>query len=223
MGTFKTTKLAALSLILTSPLALASQEPSVDEEGLQLVQDSRLQTVYVHPDITLEGYNKVWLEQATVSFKQNWQRGKNRSYAHTVSDDDMQRIKSDMARVFNEVFTQELAEAGYTLVNEAGPSVLRVEPAIVELDIAAPEMNRSPGRSYDLSKTYGEMTLDVSLYDSITGDRIARATDRKRDNRRGYKVYNTRDYNAATARRLMGGWAKALREALDEANASIKG
>ena len=86
MRTFRSPLLAFLSLLFASTLAWGKKMPEVDEEGMVLVKDSNLQTVYADPDATLEGYSKVWLEDASVSFRKNWQRSQNRSNPHKVKD-----------------------------------------------------------------------------------------------------------------------------------------
>ena len=58
-------------------------------------------------------------------------------------------------------------EDGYPVVEEAADDVLLLRPAIVNLDVAAPETSRmSRGRSYVDSA--GQMTLYIELYDSVT-------------------------------------------------------
>jgi len=64
------------------------------------------------------------------------------------------------------------------------------------------------------------MTLNLELYDSLTNDKIAKATDRKSDEIDGRMEWRTSVSNRADARRMMTAWAKALRSALDEARAS---
>ena len=65
----------------------------------------------------------------------------------------MERIQDDVATLFREVFTKELTEGGYQLVEEAGEDVLLVKPAIVDLDVVAPDLNSSASftRSYSES------------------------------------------------------------------------
>ena len=75
---------------------------------------------------------------AGVSFEKNWQRDQNRSYSHKVSAKDMERIKAELAELFNEVFTEKLQEAGHDLTNEVADDVLIVRPAIVNLNVKAP-------------------------------------------------------------------------------------
>jgi hypothetical protein len=64
------------------------------------------------------------------------------------------------------------------------------------------------------------MTLNLELFDSLTDDKIAKATDRKRDHYRGYLEWRTSVSNRADSKRMMTAWAKALTSALDEARAS---
>ena len=131
----------------------------------------------------------------------------------------MVRIQESVATVFREVFTEELTDGGYELTEEIGEDVLLVKPAIVDLNVYAPDI-QDAGRTWSYSESAGEMTLKLELFDSVTDDKIATATDRKRDNQRGYLQWRTSVSNRADARRLMRPWAKALREALDEARSS---
>ncbi len=211
----------ALTVAATSPAWAKKSLPAINDEGMELVKDSNLATVYADPGADLSIYNRIWLEDATVAFKKNWQRDQNRSSANRfkVRTKDMERILTDVATLFQEVFTKELIDGGYELVEEAGDDVLLVKPAIVDLDVTAPDIPQAT-RNMSFSESAGEMTLNLELYDSITGDKIAKATDRKRDYYRGYVEWRTSVNNRAVARRMMESWAKALRSALDEARSA---
>ena len=208
-----------ISVAAVSPVWAKNNLPAVNDEGMELVRDSKLATVYADPGADLSIYNRVMLLDATVAFKKNWKRDQNRGNPLRVKDRDMVKIQEEVAAVFREVFTKELLDGGYEMADEAGEDVLLVKPAIVDLDVAAPDIQSSTiTRSF--SESAGEMTLNLELFDSITNDKIAKATDRKRDNRRGYMEWRTSVSNRSDARRMMTGWAKDLRSALDEARAS---
>lgn len=193
--------------------------PEVNDEGMVLVKDSELATVYADPGADLGLYGRIWLEDAVVAFKKNWQRDQNRGHGMKVRNDDMDRITQDVSTLFRDVFTQALTEGGYEIADEAGADVLTVKPAIVDLDVVAPDIQSSSfTRSY--SESAGEMTLNLELFDSLTGDKIVKATDRKRDWDRGYMEWRTRVSNRADAQRMMKSWAKAFVALLDEAKAS---
>lgn len=203
----------------SSPVWAKKSLPAINDEGMELVKDSKLATVYADPGADLSIYNRIWLQDATVAFKKNWQRDQNRSNRFKVRTEDMERIQEDVATLFREVFTKELLDGGYKMTEEIGDDVLLVKPAIVDLDVIAPDIQRA-GRTLSYSESAGEMTLNLELFDSLTGDKIAKVTDRKRDFRRGYLEWRTSVSNRADARRMMTSWAKALRSALDEARSA---
>ena len=161
---------------------------------------------------------------ASVAFKKNWQRNQNidSSYnlAFAVKDSDVARIKEDIATLFKEAFTKELVKGGYVLVDTPGEDVLKVKPEIVDLDVIAPDV-KSAFRGQNFSQSAGEMTLILELYDSQTDDLIVKAKDRKRDFQTGYMEWRNSVTNRATAVRMMNAWAKAFREALDDARLTV--
>ena len=207
------------SVIGNSPVLAKKSLPAVNDEGMELVKDSELATVYADPGADLSIYKRIWLEDATVAFKKNWQRDQNRGYGLKVRGSDMEQIMADVATLFREVFTKELQDGGYELTEEAGADILILKPAIVDLDIVAPDVMTTT-RTYSYSESAGEMTLNLELYDSVTGDKIVKATDRKRDYDVGYFEWRTSVSNRADAKRMMTAWAKALRSTLDEAKSS---
>lgn len=216
-------KLLALTAMLASCASLAGDEyPEVTEEGLHKVKDSQLGLVYAKQDADFSVYDRIWLVEPAVAFKKNWQREQNRSQPFKVNKNDMQRIRDGLAEMFTEVFTAELTEGGYTLVEEADEDVLIVRPAIINLDVRAPDTS-SAGRSYQYAESAGEMTLYVELYDSVTGDLVAKALDRRRDRESGYFDWHTRITNRDAADKILKSWAKTLRQGLDEAHGLRRG
>lgn len=216
---FLTVLTLLFSFAALSPAWAKKDLPAVNDEGMELVKDSELATVYADPGTDLGIYKRIILLDATVAFKKNWQRDQNRGNPLKVKDKDMVTIQQDVADLFREVFTRELVEGGYAMADEPGEDVLLVKPAIVDLYVNAPDIPSSTlTRSF--SESAGEMTLNLELYDSVTDDKIAKATDRKRDYERGYLEWRTSVSNRADARRMMTAWAKALRSTLDEARVS---
>lgn len=55
-------------------------------------------------------------------------------------------MKEDVAGIFADVFTEQLEAAGFEVVNYADEDVLILRPAVIDLDISAPDVQRS-GRS----------------------------------------------------------------------------
>jgi hypothetical protein len=207
------------SLLIISGLGIAQERSEFTIEGLQLVEDSNLALVYAQPDIEWGQYSKIYLDDAYIAFKKNWQRNYNRDHTDRISADDMTKIKMELSGLFRDVFTQTLEEGGYELVFESGEDVLQIKPAIIGLDIVAPE-HGAPGMSRTYSETAGEMTLYMELYDSVSGAMLAKALDRKEDRRTGYFEWQNRVTNRAAANRILKVWANVLKEGLDDARAS---
>ena len=222
MSVFRTRFLpiVALAFLCALPATAAENLPQVTEDGLHLVPDSRLAVVYADPAADLSVYDSVMLLDAYVAFKKNWEREqRSRSAAaFAVTSKDIERMKNGLATEFHAVFKRVLEEGGYPLVDEPADDVLLVRPAIINLDVAAPNTPHS-GQSRIHTTSAGEMTLYLELFDSVTGDLIVKALDRKVDNpaRQGFYTWSDTHANRAASERIIGGWAGILLDALNEA------
>jgi hypothetical protein len=216
----------ALLLTLSTPLSAEKEElPEVTEDGLHRIHGTKMALVYAEPDADLSAYDKVKLLGAYVAFRKNWERDQRTRSAQPLSltSRDVERIKDNLAKEFQTEFTTVLEEGGYPVVDEAGPDVLLVRPAIINLDVNAPE-KMSAGRSRVYADSAGEMTLYVELYDSVTGDLIAKALDRRMDRRNdGFYTWANSATNKAAAVRILRGWANILLAALNDARQEAAG
>ena len=157
--------LIILSLIIlaTVPVTTMAKDkkelPEYTVEGLKRVTDPKdLAIVYAEPGANLSQYDRVYLVEPYVAFKKNWQRDQNRSHTMKVKTSDIDRIKINVKELFMETFTEELEKGGYTLANERAEDVLIVKPAIIDLNVNAPDI-RSAGRSNTYTDHAGSMTL----------------------------------------------------------------
>lgn len=205
-----------LSLIPGAGFA-ETEPPEISLDGMELVEKDRRGEIYADPGIDWSVYTEIMLDTATVAFRRNWQRDQNRYQSFKVRDADMKRIKNDLAALFDEVFTEELTgNGGYQIAESSGDHVMRIEPHIVDLDVYAPD-TRSANISRSYAESAGKMTLKLHIYDSITGDLLVTASDRRESPRRGYMQWASSVSNKAEARRMLQRWAQGLRERLDEA------
>ena len=214
--------LIILSFILLSTISVTTMAKSKKElpeytvEGLKLVPGTKdIAIVYAEEGADLSQYDRVYLVEPYVAFKKNWQRDQNRGTIK-VRTSDMDRIKVNVKELFMEVFTEELEKGGYELANERAEDVLIVKPAIIDLDVNAPDI-MSAGRSNTYADHAGSMTLYLELYDSETDDLLAKALDPKADSRAGFMQWQSGPANRAAAKRMMQPWAEALRKGLDRA------
>ena len=208
-------------LFLAAPLTALGQDevpPEVSLDGLELIEVNRRKAIYRAPGVDWAVYDKVMIGDVTVAFRKNWQRDQNRNQGSRIRAEDMDRIRNDMAELFDEVFTAELSEKGaYGIAAEPGENVLRIRPHIVDLDVYAPDPRHAAGRQRSYAESAGRMTLKLELYDSQTGDLLAVATESKEAPRRGYLQWSNSVTNRKEFRLMLQGWARDLRKGLESA------
>ena len=203
-------------LLAVAP-AVAQDPPQMSHDGLVPVQATKVQAAYIDPNADFGVFRRVAILDPVVSFRSNWQRDQNRSRMQNVGTSDMERIKADVAKLFNEVFKERLEmNDGYKVVGEAGEDVLLLRPAIIDLDITAPDAP-SGGRTRTYTSTTGAATLYIELFDSVSGDIIGRAIDRQVVRSPGSRLtWSTSVTNTQDARRMFVRWADQLRGFLDQ-------
>jgi hypothetical protein len=210
-----------LSAYSLSTFAKAKEYPEVSDDGLHLVKDSKMAVVYAEPGADLGVYKRIVLLSPEVAFKKNWERDQKSRSASKLGGVNTKGIKKKLAKEFEAIFSETLTSGGYELVDESAEvaeDVLLIRPSIVNLDITAPEQHGS-GRSNSYARSAGEMTLYIELFDSETGDLIAKAVDRRVDNENdvGFYTWTTSSSNKQAAKRILTGWADILLNALNEA------
>ena len=209
-------------LLLLGGLSAATLAAAEDEganttfDGLVPLEETRVAMAYIDPDADFSVFERVAILDPLVAFRSNWQRDQNRSRTRNVRATDLERIKQDTAELWKQVFTEQLERAGFEVVNEAGDDVLVLRPAIIDLDVTAPDV-RTPGRSSIYTATAGSATLYLQLFDSVTGDILGRAADRQMARRGGgFATRANRVTNRSDASRVFRGWADRLIQFLDQ-------
>jgi hypothetical protein len=207
--------LGLLIFMLTPILGNAEEEANVTFDGLVAVEDSRVHMAYIDPNADFSVFQRVAILDPHVAFRSNWQRDQNRSRSRNVRASDVERIKEDVAGLFKDVFIEQLEAAGFDVVNYAGEDVIILRPAIVDLDVTSPDL-RTAGRSRTYSAGGGAATLYLELFDSLSGDIVGRAADRRNSRRGTFATVSNRVTNRADARREFRVWADTLIEFLTE-------
>ena len=207
----------AASFIMPATGVAKDKLPEVDSDGLHLVKDSKVQIAYARPGAKLGDYTKVMILDSFVQFKKDWERDYNLEQVGLqgrVTDKDAERIKADLAAEFKKIFTETLTKNGHEVVDEVGADVLLLRPAILNLDVAAPDIMRS-GMGNTWINSAGDMTLYMELYDSGSSTLIGRVVDGQADRGVGAQVAN-KVTNKAAADRILRRWATLLSDALSE-------
>lgn len=203
-------------LILTVSTAQAAS--GVLYENLRPVEDSEAALVEIDPRADFSVYRRVALLDTQVAFRSGWERDQKRPGSRIgISKSEVQKIKSDVAALFTEVFSEVLsADGGYEIVTESGDDVLLLRPSIIDLDISAPDISSSyASRTY--ANQTGAATLYIELFDSVSGQILGRAADRQIVRRPDTRfTWTSGASNRSDAEKLFSAWAQALRDFLDE-------
>jgi Protein of unknown function (DUF3313) len=215
--------IAALGLFHSPGSRADDLYPPVSPDGLQLQKRLPYGAVYVKQGATFSQYRRLAMLDCFVDFAKNWQRNYNEDVTGIegrVTQSDIDRIKKELAAEFRRVFTKDLqSNGGYEIVDVAAPDVLVIRPAILNLVVAAPEIDTAPPMSASIVASAGQMTLYLELWDSTTNTLLARVVDTEAD-QGDMAMVGSSVANKAAADRILNAWAERLRKRLDEVRAA---
>jgi hypothetical protein len=153
-----------------------------------------------------------------VAFKKNWERN-TKVAGRRVPKSHIEKMKVSAADLLKEVFQEELeANDGFPLATAADDHVLLFRTAIVDLVVTAPDVP-VPGRVEQYTSSSLAATLYLELFDSVTGDILARAIDRQVVRDPGFARWTNSVTNRADAKRIFRRWASWLRQSWDQVHA----
>ena len=210
--------------MLVAGLAQAASQADFDKQmsydGLEPVKVKGISLAYKRPGATLAVYKKVKIDPVDVRFHKSWNPTRPGSRI-TLGASEREAIRSDLAKLVQQQFEKALAAKGrYPVVNEPGPDVLRLGIHVVNLYINAPD--GAGGPSYSFVTSAGEMTLFMEIFDSESGQILARVVDRQEARSPNMANMANRVTNVAEAEDIAAQWARILRDAFDRAHAAVK-
>jgi hypothetical protein len=194
--------------------------PETTPEGLVLQHDTKLAAVYMRPGASLAEYDKIALLKAYVAFRKNWvkEHNRNEGFEQQLRDRDVKHIRSELAEEFTKVFTEVLStRGGHEMVAEGGDGVLIIRPALINLEVTAPDL-MTPGRQDNYAASAGQMTLYMELLDGVSGELLYRVIDPEAAGNDVWRIRNEVT-NRADADRVLRRWATLLNDHL----ARVKG
>jgi Protein of unknown function (DUF3313) len=205
--------IGSLFVILLAACATNQQAgfPPVSPEGLQLMPNTKLAAVYMKPGADLSQYDKIALLDTYVAFAKNWQRNYNEdaTFEGQVTDKDMQKIRQNISQEFARELTKVLTADGRQFVETGGAGVLILRPAIINLQITAPDL-MTPGMEQTFVASAGSMTLYLEMLDGKTGELIAKVIDPEAADDAGMAQIANAVTNTADFDRIVQRWAQVL-------------
>ncbi len=218
MRTWRGAMLAAAlaTAVIAGAPAYAEKLPPT-QGNLVLQPNTRFSAVYLLPGTNLAKYDKYALVDAFVEFKKGYMDEQNEEMPFSVSKQWMDQTTAELAKAFREQFTKVMSEkGGFQQSAVTGPDVMVLRPAIVNLDITAPD-TLQPGVNSFVSSP-GSMTLYLEVYDSMSNTLIARIYDAEGGTEDGGQVsWATSTSNLQAADYIIDKWARMVRTALEKA------
>lgn len=189
-----------------------------DKVGLTAVEKSRFDGTFIAPGAQFSQYKKLFVEQLNMAeVKIRKQSSNNR-----INDTPWELSDADR-RYYAERYTEALmnnliADGTYSTAMQAGPDVMTVSAKVLEIaPLASKDDSKGrPGSMKVYSEGMGTMTLEISLYDSVSGKPLAIITD-QRDLGRIWEE-NNRATNNMQVRQAFNQWLRNLRKELDKAS-----
>lgn len=186
-----------------------------DKEGLTVVNDSRFDGTFVAPNAQFAQYKKLFIEQLDLSDV----KIRKQSSTSLINDTPWELNDNDR-RYYQERYTEALMnnlilDGRYATAMQAGPDVMTVRAKVLEI---APlgskdDFKGRPTAMKVYSEGMGTMTLEISLYDSMSGKVLGIITD-QRDLGKMWEE-NNRVTNNVQVRIAFNAWLKKLRTELD--------
>lgn len=213
----------AATLVVALFSGCASAPPSIDSsptaevtfDGLNEVLNSSADEAWARPGMDLSGYSKIMLQGAGIEYRPGGESGRtymarSRGGPYEVTEEQKARFE----QLVSETFREEMARSErFEIVDQPGPDVLLIRGVLLDVVSYVPPDDIG-GRVEVYLSSVGEATLVLEIRDSITNAIMARAIDR--DAAESSTMFNSnRVTNRSEVRRLVQGWARALREGLE--------
>ncbi len=216
-------KLSILALIIL--MAGCAQAPSIQQgpdaeltfDGLVRIDNGRFRDSWIDPDIDFTQYDQIMVGDAVFEFRAV---KKSTSASFTRRTNESEFWISDANReklidVVTEVFSSELVNSkNFTKAEGRGPNVLVIVGGLHDIVSRVPPDQVGRGDIYLAS--VGEATLVLEARDSLSGETIYRAIDRRSAEQVGGQMIASNTVTTTSeVRRMARRWAIRLREGLD--------
>jgi hypothetical protein len=215
----KVIAIAAAALVVGcsgQPTVQTGPDAETTFDGLVRIDNSRFANAWIDPDIDLTQYSKIMPGGAEFQFRNvqkmsATQARRSNENEFWISDSQRQRL----IEVVSGVFEEELQRSEhFTIVDEPGQDTLIIVGAIHDIVSRVPPAHIGRGEIW--LSSLGEGTLVIELADSLSGEVIYRAVDRRAAENVGSQMIRANSASTwGEVRRWARRWATRLREGLD--------
>jgi len=187
-------RVAALALILAAAAACST----VESQSFNVAKGGNVESAQIATDADFGRYDRLQAEEMGIFFPAG----------SATRQDDLLRIR----QIFRSAFIRELE--GYMIVQEAGPSTMRVQASLIDLRGASagamPQMRRE---IQDVARS-GSLVFLMEMQDSESGRTLARAADSTSAPTFASAAGTSTDWSSVTE--AANRWAVLFRQFLDQ-------
>jgi len=205
-----------------APQIQTGQGAETTFDGLTRVDNTIMDAVWVRPDIDLRGFRKVLFVPVGVSYRDvepsdptTALRRSTRSRTTELREFQLdEETKALFEAEIGAAFSEEVAASEvYEVVDEAGPDVLQIGVALLDVVSRVPPQAATQPRVY--IESVGEATLVLEIRGSMSNSIYLRAVDRRAAARQSEMIESNRVTNASEIRRLGRRWGEIVRKGLE--------
>ncbi len=216
-------KKISLAIAIMLIAGCSSAPPTIQEgpnaevsyDGLHAIDNSIFALAWADPDIDFSRYTKIIPGGATLEFRavrggSGTARARSSQTEFYIDEAGRERL----AALTTEVFSEELAKSTrFTVADAPGQDVLVIRGALHDIVSNVPP--DTVGRSEVFLSQVGEITLILEAVDSMSGEVIFRAMERRALDRANTGMRSSSVNTRSEVRRVLRRWATTLREGLD--------
>ncbi len=197
------------------PTIQQGPDAEVSFDGLHVVDNAAFAAALADPDIEFSRYSKImpggaFFEFRAVKRTSRTHSARSNTREFYIDEDARARLEEEVTAIF----TEELAKSTrFSVVDEPGPDVLIIRGGLHDIVSFVPP--QPIGRGEIWISSVGEITLLLEVVDSLSGEVIARAVERRAAERGGQAIRANTVTTWAELRRLARRWATTLRDGLD--------
>ena len=156
----------------------------VSFDGLHLVDNSAFKMAWADPDIDFSKYNKImpggaFFEYRAVKKTSRTTAARSSTREFYIDEDARAKLKEEVSAIFNEEISKSTR---FTVTDQPGPDVLMIRGGLHDIVSFVPPEPIGRGEIY--LSSVGEITLLLEVVDSLSGEVIARAVERRGTGRR---------------------------------------
>lgn len=192
----------------------------VSYDGLHAIDNAVFAMAWADPDIDFSRYSKIIPGGATLEFRAVRRNAGTQRARSSQSEFYIEQGGRDaLAELTTEVFSEELSKSTrFTVADAPGQDVIVIRGALHDIVSNVPP--QTAGRSEIFLSSVGEITLILEVIDSMSGEVIFRALERRALDRQGQAMRSSSVNSRSEVRRVLRRWATTLREGLDSIPAS---